>query len=333
MKRLFPLIISLIFVWNCSSSLPEWFQKRDEYYPQDKYIVSEGWGETPERSIEKAAVNMAQIFNTKVTVEKNLLERYESMSNMKDFDEYFYEFSEETAKLISEQNLVNIMFVEPAYDKRSKSYFTLGYIEKSSTARILMDRMKREQDNMEYYVRMGYNNQDPVISYHYFTASWLAGSKNKMMQEQLDVLIPGLGVPPIYTYAELGTFKEKAAEKISFSVSVEGDSNNRIEQAVKKIVNEAGFKVIEHDAVLDININVQIKKIDIDQDPLVFVSWEFQLKMNNGFNETSLTLMKDGREGSTNTENAVRHAYESMQSFIETDLRKKLTDYFDLVKS
>ena len=128
MKRLFPLIISLIFIWNCSSSLPEWFQQRDDYYPPDKYIVSEGWGETPEQTIEKAAINMAQIFNTKVTVEKNLLERYESMSNMKDFNEYFYEFSEETATLISEQNLVNIMFVEPTYDKRSKSYFTLALI-------------------------------------------------------------------------------------------------------------------------------------------------------------------------------------------------------------
>ena len=113
--------------------------------------------------------DVAQIFNTKVTVEKYILERYESTTDMKDFNEYMTEFSEQTARLISDQHLVNIMFVEPVYEKRSKSFYTLGYINRAETARILMDRMKREQETMEYYVRMAQSLYDPVKIYQYYT--------------------------------------------------------------------------------------------------------------------------------------------------------------------
>ncbi|MEA2076453.1 MAG: hypothetical protein U9O95_00355 [Candidatus Marinimicrobia bacterium] len=329
MKQSFLLIICLIMIWSCAGTLPEWYNNREEYYPKDKYIVSKGWGETPEKAIEKAIINMAQIFNTRVTVEKNILQRYESISNMKDFDEYLYEFSEENARLISEQNLVNVSFVEPVYEKRSKSFYTLAYIQRSETGRILMDRMKREQESMEYYVRMAQSKHDPVSVFHYYTAAWLTAGRNKMMQEQLDILIPGVGIKPIYNFAELEVLKDKAAEYIRFKIFVEGDANGRIKQAFRTAVNNAGFTTVEQNAIIQISAKSLIKKIDIDQDPLAFVSWELQIKMNKDKNETALSMMEEGREGSTNIENAKMHAYENMQKYIENEFENKLLIYFD----
>lgn len=332
MKRALLFLLSMIMLWSCSSSIPDWYKNREDYYPQKDYIVSEGWGNTPEKAVEKAVISMAQIFNTKVSVEKNILERYESLSDMKDFDEYFYEFSEETAKLITEQNLVNILFVEPVYDRKSKSYFTLGYMKRSETAKILMDRIKREQDAIEYDVRMAYSTLDPLMTYHYFAKAWLSSAKSRMMQEQLDVLMPGLGTTPIYTYAELEAQKDKAAKAIKFDIMVHGDANGRIKQALKTAVNAAGFSVSESDAVVDINAKTLIRDIDIDQDKLSFVSWELQLTMDTPKNGTALSLMKEGREGSTNRDNARLHAYESMQKHIEKVFKDKLINYFDTLQ-
>ncbi len=329
MKRSFLLIICLIMLMSCAGTLPNWYTDREEYYPEDEYIVSKGWGETPEKAIEKAIINMAQIFNTKVSVEKNILERYESISNMKDFDEYLYEFSEENARLISEQNLVNISFVEPVYEKRSKSFYTLATIQRSETGRILMDRMKREQESMEYYVRMAQSNNDPISIFHYYSAAWLTAGRNKMMQEQLDVLIPGIGIKPLYSFTELETLKDKAAGNIRFKIFVEGDANGRIKQAFRTTVNNVGFTSVEKNANIMINAKSLIKKIDIDQDPLAFVSWELQIKMNKWQNETALSMMEEGREGSTNVENAKMHAFENMQKFIEKEFENKLLIYFD----
>jgi hypothetical protein len=313
--------------------MPDWYKNREEYYPAKAYIVSEGWGQTPEKAIENATINMARIFNVKVTVEENIIKRYSSMTDMKDFEEYFTEFSEETANLISDQNLVNIMFLEPSFDKKSRSYFTLAYIERSSTAKILMDRMKREQENMEYFVRMGASHSDPLIKYHYFTSAWLAAASNQMMQEQLDVLVPGIGTKPIYSIAELAAQKKKAAEKIRFKLIVSGDSNGRIEQALRTVVNNTGFSVSDQDAVLELKANTSIKKLDIDQDKLSFVSWEFQLNMDRGPDHTALSMMEEGKEGSVNDNNARLHAYESIQSFIENEFQQKLIAYFDTLNN
>lgn len=332
MKRTLLLILSMIVLISCSSSMPEWYTNRGDYYPEDEYIIAEGWGQTPERAVENATINMARIFNVKVSVEENILKRYASISNMKDFEEYYTEFSEETAKLISDQHLVNIMFVEPAYDRKSKSYFTISYIERSKTARILMDRMKREQGSMEYFVHMAMSNPDPLVTYHYFNNAWLTAAKNKMMQEQLDILMPGVGIKPIYSYAELEAQKDKAAKNIKFRLHVKGDANDRIKQALRTVVNQMDFTVVESGQNIDLNADVLIKKIDIDQNKLAFVSWEIQVKMNEDQNMTALSLMEEGREGSTNYQNAEMHAYERMQKYIETEFQDKLNAYFDTMK-
>ena len=332
MKRPVLLLLSLILIWNCSTSMPEWYRQRDDYYPAENYILAEGWGQTPEKAIENATINMARIFNVKVSVEENILKRYTSISNMKEFEEYYTEYSEETAKLITDQHLVNIRFEEPVYDKKSRTYFTISYIEIIPTARILMDRMKRIQDSMEYYVRMAAGNNDPLVKYHYYSSAWLFSAKNKMLQEQLDVLAPGIGMKPIYTFAELESQKNKAAENIKFKIRVNGDSNNRIKQALSTVVNDAGFSAAEDDANVNLNAKASMKKIDIDQDKLAFVAWEFQLKMDKMQSTTALSLMEEGSEGSTNYQNAQMHAYERIQKFIETEFQNKLNEYFDTMK-
>ncbi len=333
MKRHLILLLTLIVIWNCSGSLPDWYTEREEYFPDNDYIVSKGWGESPEKAIEKAAKNMAQIFSTHITVEKNILERYESISDMKNTSENFYEFSEETARLISDQHLVNINFVEPVWDWKSKSFYTLGYIQRSETARILIDRSKREQENVEYYVRMAYSTNDAIEKYHYYTLAWLTAGRNVLLQEQLDVLIPGIGIDPLYTFAELGELKDKAAEDIRFTIIVEGDKNDRIKQALRAAINEAGFNAVERDGLLNIRAKTLIKNIDIDQKPLTFVSWELQLVMSNYQKVTHLSMSKNGREGSTNFENAQMHAMERMQDYIENDFRLKLMAYFDKMEN
>lgn len=332
MKRLLILLLTIILLSSCAETLPDWYNNREDYFPEDEYIVSKGWGATPDKSIEQATINMAQIFGTKISVEKNILERYESISNSKDFDEYMYEFSQETATLIADHHLINILFVEPTWENRSKTYYTLGYIKRSETARILMDRMKREQENIEYFVRMAEGSKDPVEIYHYYCSAWLTAGQNKMMQEQLDLLVPGLGIKPLYSIKELESLKDVAADRLRFHINVKGDNNGRIKQAMRKAINGAGFPVLDNTGLLRILTDVKIKELDIDQKPLVFVSWELQIKLVDWQDQTIMSMMEEGKEGSTNEDNARMHAYESIQKYIDQEFEEKLIKYFDALE-
>ncbi len=329
MKRLLFLTSVLVLLYSCAGNMPDWFSQREDYFPSEEYIVSEGWGATPDAAIKNAAVNMAYTFQTNISVEKNILKRYQSFSDNKNFSEYMSEFSEEVATLISDQNLVNILFVEPVKNRKTKSYFTLAYMQRSETGIILIDRIKRNQGNMEDYVRFAHIAADPVESYICYNAAWLISGHIRMLQEQLDVLLPGVSVPSIYSFSELNEKAEAAAKKIKFNISVEGDKDGRISQAIHKAVNEAGFSVTTDTGLMNIKSDVQIQAIDLHQESLVFVAWELHLNVLNAKGETILSNMEQGREGSINMQGAVLNAHKSMYTYLEQTLSSDITQYFD----
>jgi hypothetical protein len=331
MKRALILFFVIIMLWACKASMPEWFKHRDEYFPPNEYLVAKAWGNSPEKAIEEATIALSYLFNTKVSVEKNILERYESISDEKNMVENYYEYSEEMAKLITQQHLINVKFMDPIRDPKRRQYFTIAYMNRAETSQILMNRIAREEEKINYYVKIAESSADPIERYQYTNAAWLRSAKQLAMQEQLDILAPGLEMKSHNSFKELTKKKQSYAQDIQFKIIARDHENERIKQAISQAVNKAGFSVVNTSAILKIYYSSHVAKIDLHQDPLIFVAWDFNLKLNNWQDETLLSLYEEGREGSTDIKNATFHAIEHMQDYIQKEFQNELVSYFDIL--
>ena len=331
MKRTLILFFVIIMLWSCKASMPEWFKHRDDYFPPNEYLVAKAWGNTPEKAIAEATIALSYLFNTKVSVEKNILERYESISDEKDMLENYYEYSEEMAQLITQQDLVNVKFMDPIKDPKRRQYFTIAYMDRAETSQILMNRIAREEEKINYYVNVAESSKDPIGRYQYANAAWLRSAKQQAMQEQLDIIAPGLGIKPHNSFKELTKKKQLFAQDIQFKIIATDKENERIQQAISQAINKAGFSVVTTSAILNIYYDASMGKIDLHQDPLVFIAWDFNLKLRNWQDETLLSLYEEGREGSTDMKNARFHAIEHIQDYIQKEFRTELISYFDIL--
>ncbi|MBN2780976.1 MAG: hypothetical protein JXR21_03330 [Candidatus Marinimicrobia bacterium] len=329
MKRLTLTVTILFFLAGCSGGMPDWFRHRDDYFSPDEYLVSEGWGSTPDAAIRSAALNMARIFQTHISVEETVLKRYQSLSDGKDFNEYIQEFSEETARLVSDQHLVNILFVEPFRNLKTRSFHTLAYMKKNETGAILIDRITRNQEQVEFYVRSAYSSKDPLTAYIYFNTAWLLTAYNTLMQEQIDLLMPGIRISPIYSFAQLEDLTRQAAGRITFSVRADPDPGHTLSSAIKKAVNAAGFSVEPSNAFLQVQAEHRIQPLDLHQDKLDFVSWELHWHLRDTEGNILLSGTGKDREAGLDIPGATLHAYENMAAFLERELGTELVRYFD----
>ncbi len=333
MKRILVLLAVIILVYSCSSSMPKWYTEKDNFFPESEYLLAKGYGITPEKAVEDAIVELSRIFGTKVSVEKDVLERYESISDSDNMDlhESYYEFSTEFTKFISEQNLVNVRYMDPVREKRGL-YFTVAYLERDKTANILMNRLERLEESINFHVKASNASLDVIEKYRHLNAAWLSAAKETMMQEQLDVLAPGMSLKMKYSMEALAKMKSKTADLISFNIRSIKSPNKHVKQAIAKVINDNGFKVLEGTAMMTVNYHSDMKEIDIHQDMLVFVAWDFDIKMRDWKKQTLLSIYEQGREGSLDRYNAELHAIEHIQKYIDTEFRDEFNTFFDSVE-
>ncbi len=334
MKRILAMLTVILLVSSCSSSMPEWYRDRDNYFPESDYLWAKGWGETPEKAIEDAIIELSRIFGNKLSVEKNVLERYESISDSKDQDMYesYYEFSTEFATFVSNQNLVNVRYKDPVREGRNKTYFTIAYLERDKTASILMNKLARIEEDVEFNLKAGKNSHDLLEKYRFLNTAWLTSAKATMLQEQLDVLAPGIKIRMKYKLDELAQMKDKVAEQISFNIRGKNISDRQIKQALGKVINDNGFKLVDTEAMMTLVYSVNMEELDLHRDKLVFIAWNFDIKLSDWKKQTLLSLYKQGKEGSLDIYNAKTHAVKHIQDYIDTEFREEFKIFFDQPK-
>lgn len=334
MKRIIAMFTLILLICSCSSSMPEWYRDRDNYFLESEYLWAKGWGETPEKAIEDAIIELSRIFGNKLSVEKNVLERYESISDSKDQDMYesYYEFSTEFATFITNQNLVNVRYMDPIKEGRNKTYFTIAYLERDKTASILMNKLSRIEEEVEFNVNASHKSNDVLEKYRFLNTAWLTSAKATMMQEQLDVLAPGIKIRMKYKLNELEQMKNNIAKMISFNIQGKRNPNRQISQAIANVINDNGFKLVDGDAMMTLVYSTDMEKLDLHQDKLVFVAWNFDLKLSDWKKQTLMSLYKQGREGSLDINNAKNHSVKHIQDYINKEFRQKFNIFFDQPK-
>ncbi len=334
MQKLVKLVL-LLFVLTISNikaqNLPEWINNPYSIYPDINYLVAVGEGDTRKAAENNALSNLSLIFKSDIKVDNTQLDKYNELFGDK---ESFQHQSNVTKKvnISGGQTLYNVKFGNTFTSNTGRVYI-IAFIDRMETSEIYNEKISNNSSKVQYFLNLANKSDDILSKYAALNAAYLFALENEKLISQLKIISPDFGnLKPNYNFDEINKSTIDAAKKISFSVSIENDSDEKIEYLIKDLINDKNF-IINSNPLLIISGKVDYEKLDLQRNEK-FVNWTLFLNVLNNNNETVLTCSFKGREGSVSYDAALSRCINEISKKIKNDFNNRLTEFFDgLVKN
>lgn len=323
--------VSLISSLILAQDRPNWVDNPNSKYSDMSYLVAVGDGDNRKAAENNATSNLALIFKSDIKVDNSQIDRYNEL--LGDQEAFQHESNvTKKVKVSSNQTLYNVKFGE-SYTDKSGRVFIIAYIDRMETADIYNEKIKVNTEKIKFFLDISSQTADKTINYASLNAASVFSLENEMMIEQLKIISPEFGITDGLGYDHNDIVKKSidAAKEITFSVTIENDTDGKTTAFIKEYLSSRGF-VINTNPILLIDGNVTYEKLDLARAEK-FVTWNLYLNMKDTSDNTLLSTTAKGREGSVSYDAALSRCINEIGKKIKSDFGQKLSAYFDgLVK-
>ena len=123
-------------------------KKVREKYPEDKYIIRSGTGETSGQSIEAARFEIAKFFESKISGETFVRQWAQSTTSQgKSNEDHLTEFTN-TIIVGASRDIPGIEIAATEYEKKSKTYVSWAVLEKDRYTTVLRERIRETESTV-----------------------------------------------------------------------------------------------------------------------------------------------------------------------------------------
>jgi hypothetical protein len=103
---------------------------------------------------------------------------------------------------------------------------------------------------------------------------------------------------------------------------------NKVGKLCEELLTDMGF-VVSDKPTLTIDGTFSMEDTDLGRTDMKFVRYDCSLSVRDGAGTSFATLVEKGREGHASTKEASARVLRTIKEQIQTELRRKLTAYFD----
>ncbi len=313
-----------------SAGRPGWMENPQQKYPVNRYLTAVGEGDTLQAAESVALGNLARIFESEVTVDERLAERYVELIGKQNFYQEQTQFERDVTVRTS-QELLNVQYPERYTDRRTGRVYVLASLHRGETAEVYVTRLKQNDALTSRFAARAEAASSPAVRFAALSAAVAVSADSRRLLDQLDILLPAAKsrVPLSFAHDVLTQRLGEAAQTIGFSVAIENDPQGKLAQTVRALLTEFGFSVAPADAFLRVRGAVGMEHTDLGRQGLSFVRYTMQMVMEDAFGNVVAALSESGREGHVAEIEAINRCVRSMEAAVRRELPRRLFLYFD----
>jgi len=232
--------------------------------------------------------------------------------------------------IFSSQELLNVQFAD-SYTNEYGRIYVLAYLNRMRTAEIYEEKIKQNDEQIQYYLNEMKNEQDVLNQYAFLNAANLIAETNQILLEQLSIIssMSREMLSLSYNPNDLKRKKVDIAQSIRFVIHVQKDDDNRITIALQELLTEMGFTAGKQGNLV-ITGTMELQDTDLKRDDgFIFLRYDLQLTMQSNQGDIIAALAKNGREGHTSQREAEARIYRKISNELKNDFRRKIEKYFD----
>lgn len=310
-----------VFIFSVTKKEPDWLKDYKSLYPETKYIVQIGSGETEEQAQNSSIALIARFFQTNVN--SNLTTKMVSiLKNDKAFDELTVIDDIEVKSTV---NLFALKFEETYYSKKEKQYYSLAYINRDTAWEMYKSQIEMSKSTFYHFYNKAENNSEPFLKYIDYNQAWISAKDFLEKLEYGNLLHPKKN--SIYSkdreiISSLPVLIKDISKTASICFSVKGDYNNILGNTIKQVFINEGFEFSKNGSyTLSLLIEPNIE----GSDPLViYPSVYVEVKNSKGDIFFTHDYTHSEKTIAYTLETAQRKSYPKIAEIVSTEMKEKL---------
>ena len=244
---------SVVMVLVCLVTHVQWCFAQTEIpkeirqkYPEDKYLVRAGFGDTSDDANKVARFEIVQYFESKISGETMINQWAQSQTVRGRTTEQRLTELKKNIKVSASRDIPGIEIASSKFNRKIESYETWAVLSKSTYTAVLRDRIKNADSKVDLALSQGVDNDinrarmlsrtitDLVLREQARQDLFLLDGRSTIRSRDADLN---------KTMAALDSL---IAEALEIGVVFQGDVDSKVRAGITKSINDAGFRVKEY---------------------------------------------------------------------------------------
>jgi len=313
------LLFLALLLTACKTLPPDWVANPQATYPDSRFLVAVGEGDTRRAAETTADAQLARIFESRIESADQLMDR--SKESTKSFSRTT-ELSTQI-HISANQTLFNIQHAESWTDSNGRVH-AVAYLDRRKTAAIYQEKITKEEQHILFLLHQAEETKNPLQKYALLRGANQHAQRQALLLRQLQTIhAPSFASVSLkYTLPELQKSLLASAHAIRIHIQVSGESCEQLLPLLEDLATHFGFVVTDSPASLKMVAHLSFQDLPQTTTDLFFVRYQFQLQLKD-------VLEKKGREAHISPKEARFRALRTLSRALASDGISQLEAYFN----
>lgn len=298
---------------------PDWLLDVNTVYPFKDYIAHVGEGKSKEMAQNDAVGKIARYFESNV---ETSTQSFLSMNQEDSKKARKSQAVEVVTKVSSDVKLFAVEYSESYYDKKAKTYYVVGFINRGNVWKQYEPVVKMSRDTFYSYYDKAQEENDPFTKIEYLRDAWNNSSDFIIKLETARLISSDREARYDGDRKKIANINgdiEKIRKNLTFSINVTGDYQNSVSSELKNQLTKLGYKTAD-ESVSDYKIAAKLEFTENQDDDLFIVNSVLTIDISGNHREL-LNVEYKADESIANTLDYAKY-------FAAEDLKKVLSTEF-----
>lgn len=238
------VLLGVLWLGGCASTpeQPDWIDGSSARYPKARYLTGVGQAENGAVARDRARADLVKIFEARIAEQSHDT----SSAGREVRDGKVVQSSsmkvERNVSVVSERTVEGIEIAELWQQPGKENYHALAVLDRMKAGEGLRSEINRLDDRTARELEIARGSDDLLAQIRASIKATEAQQERATLQRQLRVVdLTGVGVPPRWDAARLGSDAAQLAGRLRVGITTAGDTVGSLASVVGGAVSRAGF--------------------------------------------------------------------------------------------
>lgn len=309
-----------------SGEKPEWIDNPNRRYPDAMYLVGLGIGDTRKDAENSAIAGISTIFQARVSVNRDLVERYQETSTS---DAEFESEMKRRIAVTSNQELRNIQFRENYFAKDEARHYVLAVLPRLETAELYKTEIQKGEAQIGGFYANAQRSTDKLTRYALLSRAIDLAEINEVLNGQLRLIsrIDETTAPGI-SKSDMMAERREVINGLTVQLKPQAEADAAVGDYIGAVISKIGMQVVAGESDFVVDYQLAMEEAQINRPGQTGYDWELQLSLIDRVKDASVySYSKGNRSVSISAQQAKRLILRKVKAIVEGDFARSLEAY------